>query len=197
MISDNRFKQKDREPLALAWDRMKEAIRNCPNHGMKEWLILHMFYNAFTLISKTMLDTAVEETIMRRPIEEAKQLLANMQESHAQWHVERSTTRKVDAISEEKDGELTAKIDELIDTIRGEEEVIVNAITEGDVNDVNFIARNNCNPNLKNNGCAPRPPYPTNNGALKRASVIEMLWMKLSNLLSLLKVSKIKHLPIS
>ena len=37
------FKQEEHEPLALAWDRMKEAIRNCPNHGMEEWLILHMF----------------------------------------------------------------------------------------------------------------------------------------------------------
>src|SRR3989337_3170753 len=39
------FKQEEHEPLALVWDRMKEAIRNCPNHGMEEWLILHMFYN--------------------------------------------------------------------------------------------------------------------------------------------------------
>ena len=30
------FKQEDREPLVLAWDRLKEAIRNCPNHGMEE-----------------------------------------------------------------------------------------------------------------------------------------------------------------
>ena len=43
------FKHEDREALALVWDRMKEAIRNCPNHGMEEWLILHMFYNALRL----------------------------------------------------------------------------------------------------------------------------------------------------
>ena len=51
------FKQEECEPLALAWDRMKEAIRNYPNHGMEEWLILHMFYNGFNHISKTILDT--------------------------------------------------------------------------------------------------------------------------------------------
>ena len=52
------FKQEEREPLALAWDHLKEAIRNCPNHGMEEWLILHMCYYASTLMSKTMFDTA-------------------------------------------------------------------------------------------------------------------------------------------
>jgi hypothetical protein len=29
------FRQEDREPLALAWERMKEFVRNCPNHGME------------------------------------------------------------------------------------------------------------------------------------------------------------------
>ena len=30
------FRQEDREPLALAWERMKDSVRNCPNHGMEE-----------------------------------------------------------------------------------------------------------------------------------------------------------------
>ena len=58
------FKQEEREPLALAWDRMKEAIRNCPNHGMEEWLILHMFYNGLNHMLKTMLDTTTGGTNM-------------------------------------------------------------------------------------------------------------------------------------
>ena len=104
------FKEEDHEPLALAWDHMKEAITNCPNHGMEEWLIFHIFYNALTPMSKTMLDTAVGGTIMRRPIDEAKKLLDDMQENHAQWHVERATSKRVNAI-EEKNTELAAKID--------------------------------------------------------------------------------------
>ena len=32
------FNQEDRELLALACGRMKEAIRNRPSHGMEEWL---------------------------------------------------------------------------------------------------------------------------------------------------------------
>jgi hypothetical protein len=81
---------------------MKEEMRNCPNHGMEEWLILHLFYNALNPMSKTMLDIATGGTMMGRPIEEVKRLLDEMQENHAQWHVERSTTKKVNSITEEK-----------------------------------------------------------------------------------------------
>ena len=43
---------------------------------------------------------------MGRPIDEAKKLLDDMQENHAQWHVERATTKRVNAI-EEKNTELS------------------------------------------------------------------------------------------
>ena len=29
------FRQEDREPLALAWERMKESVRNCPIHRLQ------------------------------------------------------------------------------------------------------------------------------------------------------------------
>src|SRR3990170_9082619 len=158
------FKQEEREPLALTWDRMKEAIRNCPNHGMEEWLILHMFYNGLNHMSKTMLDTAVGGTIMGKPIKDVKKILDDMQENHAQWHVERTTTKKVNVI-EENSSELTTKLEELISLMKGKEEVNVNAITNEVTSDVNFIARNSYNPNWKNNGYAPKLPYPNNGGA--------------------------------
>ena len=158
------FKQEEREPLALAWDRMKEAIRNYPNHGMEEWLILHMFYNGLNHMSKTMLDTAAGGTIMGKPIEDVKKLLDDMQENHAQWHVERTTTKKVNVI-EENSSELTTKLEELISLMKGKEEVNVNAITNEETSDVNFIARNSYNPNWKNNSYAPKLPYPNNGGA--------------------------------
>jgi hypothetical protein len=139
---------------------MKEAIRNCPNHGMEEWLILHMFYNGLN----HMLDTAAGGTIMGKPIDDVKKLLDDMQENHAQWHVERTTTKRVNAI-EENNAELTAKLDELISVMKGKEEENVSVITNEEVSDENFIARNSHNPNWKNNGYATRLPYPNNGGA--------------------------------
>jgi hypothetical protein len=52
------FAKQDREPLALARERTKEAVMNYPNHGMEKWLILHLFYNALNPMSKSILDTA-------------------------------------------------------------------------------------------------------------------------------------------
>jgi hypothetical protein len=74
-------------PFSLDWERMKEFVRNCPNHGMEDWLILHLFYNALNLISKSMLDTAAGGTFMGRPVTVATKLLDDMQNNHAQWHV--------------------------------------------------------------------------------------------------------------
>ena len=88
-----------------------------------------------------MLDTAAGGTIMGKPIEDVKKLLDDMQENDAQWHVERSTTRRVNAI-EENGSELTTKLEELISLMKGKEEVNVNAITNEETSDVNFITHN-------------------------------------------------------
>ena len=101
---------------------------------------------------------------MDKLIDDVKKLLDDMQKIHAQWHVERTTTKRDNAV-EEYNTELTAKVDELISVIKGKEEVHVNDITDEKVNDGNFIARNSYNPNERNNGYAPRLPYPNNSGA--------------------------------
>ena len=72
-----------------------------------------LFYNAFNLVSKSMLDNAAGGTFMGKQITEAKKLLDNMQDNHAQWHVERSTTKKVNSVTPEENVELIAKLDEL------------------------------------------------------------------------------------
>ena len=74
----------------------------------------------------------------------------------------RSTINRVNA-TEQKNMELTAKLDKLISLMKGKEEVNINVITKEEVNDVNFIAHNSY-PSQKNNGFAPRLPYPNNSG---------------------------------
>ena len=86
---------------------------------MEDWLILHLFYNALNPVSKSMLDTAAGGTFMGKQITEAKKLLDNMQDNHAQWHVERSTTKKVNSVTPEENVELTAKMDKLILAVKG------------------------------------------------------------------------------
>jgi hypothetical protein len=107
------FRKEDRDPLALAWERMKESVRNCPNHGMEQWLILHSFYNALNPVSKSMLDTTAEGPFMGKGVEEGTMLLDDMQNNHSQWHVERSS-RKVNSITENENEELITKVKKLM-----------------------------------------------------------------------------------
>ena len=89
-----------------------------------------------------------------------------MQNNHAQWHVERSSSRKVNSINEEKNEELTVKVDELLNILKGKE-AQVNAISQTNIEDVNFIARNPYNPAWKsqNYGSNFQKPYTNPAGA--------------------------------
>src|SRR3954469_11941727 len=103
---------------------MKECMRNCPSHGIEDWLIIHLFYNALNPICKSMLDTTAGGTFMGKQITEAKQLLDNMQDNHAQWHVERSITKKVNSVTPQEIKELNSKLDELILAVKGKETLV-------------------------------------------------------------------------
>jgi hypothetical protein len=115
---------------------------------MEEWLILYLFFNALNLISKYMLDTAVGGTFMGKQVDVATKLLDDMQDNHARWHVERSSSRKVNSISKERNKELNAKVHALINLIKGKEEAQVHA-TDARIEDVDFITRNPYNPAWK------------------------------------------------
>jgi hypothetical protein len=88
-----------------------------------------------------MLDTATEGTFMGKGVEEGTKLLDNMKNNHSQWHGERSS-RKVNSITETENEELIAKVNGLLGIVKGKE-TQVNAITNADIQHVDFIA---CNP---------------------------------------------------
>ena len=88
-----------------------------------------------------------------------------MQDNHAQWHVERTTTKKVNSVTREENEELTAKLDELVSAVKGKE-TQVKAISENNVEEVDFIARNDYNPAWKKNySQGYQKPYPNFVGA--------------------------------
>ena len=69
-----------------------------------------------------------------------------MQDNHAQWHIERTNTKKVNAITETNNEELTTKVDELITIFKGKNEAQVNALSNAQIEEIDFIARNTFNP---------------------------------------------------
>jgi hypothetical protein len=68
-----------------------------------------------------MLDIVVGGTFMGKQVDIATRLLDDMQNNHDQWNVEISSSRKIKSINEERNEELSAKIDELISIIKGKE----------------------------------------------------------------------------
>jgi hypothetical protein len=96
-------------------------------------------------MSNSMLDTAVGGTFMSKQVEVARRLLDNIQSNHAQWYAERSSSRKVNSIKGNNE-ELTSKVDEFLNILKGKENTQFNAITNSNVEEVDFIARNPYNP---------------------------------------------------
>ena len=103
---------------------------------------------------------------MGKQVDGATKLLNDMQNNHAQWHVERSSSRKVNSINEEKNEELTVKVDELLNILKGKE-AQVNAISQTNIEEVDFIARNPYNPAWKSQsyGSNFQKPYSNPAGA--------------------------------
>jgi hypothetical protein len=101
---------------------------SCPSHGIKDWLIIHLFYNTLNPMSKSMLDTIAGGTFMSKQVDVARRLLDDIQSNHAQCHVERSSSRKVNSVTERRDEELTSKVDELLNILKGKEDTQVVAL---------------------------------------------------------------------
>ncbi|KAL5545044.1 hypothetical protein UlMin_008828 [Ulmus minor] len=94
------FKQTGFESLYEAWERFKDLIRGCPQHGLPDWLQVQMFYNGLNGQTRTIVDVAIGGTLMSKIAEGATSLLEEMASNNYQWPTERSTATKVDGIHE-------------------------------------------------------------------------------------------------
>ncbi|XP_073056926.1 uncharacterized protein [Primulina eburnea] len=52
------FRQTDFEQLYEAWERYKELLRRCPNHGFEDWVQIELFYNGLNGQTRTTVDAA-------------------------------------------------------------------------------------------------------------------------------------------
>ena len=51
------FKQLEHEHVAQSWERMKMMLRNCPTHGLNLWMIIQIFYDGLSFVSRNLLDS--------------------------------------------------------------------------------------------------------------------------------------------
>ncbi|KAM6601601.1 hypothetical protein CsatA_021210 [Cannabis sativa] len=93
----NNFTQQDSESLYEAWERFKDLLRKCPNHGIEKWLQVHNFYNGLMNETRTLIDVAAGGVFMRKSANEAFELLEEMAMTNQQWSTERGPSKKVAA----------------------------------------------------------------------------------------------------
>ena len=60
------FLQKEEERLYKAWERFKDLLHLCPNHGLQQWMIIHAFYNGVAQAVRSTID-AVSYTHLTLP----------------------------------------------------------------------------------------------------------------------------------
>ncbi|KAM6553959.1 hypothetical protein CsatB_014721 [Cannabis sativa] len=110
----NNFTQQDSEFLYEAWERFKDLLRKCPNHGIEKWLQVHNFYNGLMNETRTLIDAAAGGAFMRKTANEAFDLLEEMAMTNQQWSTKRGPSKKV-ACMHEVDAitKLTAQVEAL------------------------------------------------------------------------------------
>ncbi|XP_075500001.1 uncharacterized protein LOC142538578 [Primulina tabacum] len=77
--------QNEFEVLYEDWERYKELLRKCPNHGYAEWVQIQLFYNGLDGPTRGNVDAAVGGTIFSKTPDEAYELLEQMTINSYHW----------------------------------------------------------------------------------------------------------------
>ena len=72
------FKQNGSETIYSAWERFKELQRQCPHHGLPEWMIPQIFYNGLTDENRNIVNAAAGGKWMDKTAREAVTLLEEL-----------------------------------------------------------------------------------------------------------------------
>jgi len=88
----NQITQKDGESLYDAWERFKEMLRLCRDHGSEKWLLIHTFYNGLLYTTKIYVDAAAGGALMNKTYTGAYALIEDKAQNHYQWTSEKTVT---------------------------------------------------------------------------------------------------------
>ncbi|XP_021767047.1 uncharacterized protein LOC110731505 [Chenopodium quinoa] len=114
------FRQSDDESLYDAWRRFKRLQRQCPHHGIPEWMLIQTFYNGLTHEFRIYIDVASGGSLLTKNPTEAKELVEKMAANDNYHPGGRNSVKKggkldVDALTllTSSMQELTSKFDRL------------------------------------------------------------------------------------
>ncbi|KAL4272833.1 hypothetical protein GQ457_13G015790 [Hibiscus cannabinus] len=83
------FRQADDESMFECWDRYKELLRNCTNHGFHDWTQVMIFYNGVNAPTRMMLDASANGTLLDKSPEEAFDILDRIANNDYQFYASR------------------------------------------------------------------------------------------------------------
>ena len=89
------FTQHSGESLYEAWERYKNLQRQCPHHGVPQWLLIQSFYQGFTETMKITIDATAQGSFMSKTPNDAYNLLKTMASNNYQWQEDRSTPKRI------------------------------------------------------------------------------------------------------
>ncbi|KAG9454314.1 hypothetical protein H6P81_007218 [Aristolochia fimbriata] len=92
------FMQDHDEELYEAWERFKELLKKCPNHGIPRWMQIETFYNGITVSTRNLIDAAAGGTVNKKTPNETYELIEEMSSNMYQYPVERSARGRIAGI---------------------------------------------------------------------------------------------------
>ncbi|XP_021729726.1 uncharacterized protein LOC110696681 [Chenopodium quinoa] len=72
------FRQSNDESLYEAWRRFKRLQRQCPHHGIPDWILMQTFYNGMTHEFRIYIDVASGGSLLTKNPTEARELIEKM-----------------------------------------------------------------------------------------------------------------------
>ncbi|KAK4264934.1 hypothetical protein QN277_026049 [Acacia crassicarpa] len=115
------FQQKPGESTYDAWDRFKDIMRRCPQHGLVNWVQIEIFYRGLNTQTRSIVDTSSGGSLLMKSFEEAYNLLECMAMNSHQWQADRATSSRTVAGIHELDAmtALIAQVSTLTNMVKG------------------------------------------------------------------------------
>ncbi|XP_052197378.1 uncharacterized protein LOC127804544 [Diospyros lotus] len=107
------FQQAEIENFHEAWERYKELLRKCPNHGFSLPVQNHYFYAGLTPYSRSTVDSTAGGSIRNKSAGELHDLFETMSEQFVMWPDRSSNRRAVGVHEVDMNTLMLAKIDAL------------------------------------------------------------------------------------
>ena len=114
------FRQIDDESLFKGWERFKDLLRRCLNHGIPICIQMETFYNGLLPPTRLMLDASTRGALLNQSYAEAYDLIESIASNNYQWPTSRfNSTKKVAGVHELNDvSALTAQIASLTNMLK-------------------------------------------------------------------------------